>query len=423
MTMTNRMRRELHNRQLKNLHTYGEFSRAAGAEFVVIGAAARNLAIGSSNALARPIIDIGLTVKSFAALIEQWEQQPVPNFLFHTALNSKDHSLFEASWISTNSLYYVPSSPDLDGAHGTRLRLNIFRPGEIKARGFKGKLATYIELGHDASLSDLKVSEVNRSHESFNKIVGNYKRLANLVGEQRLITAAIKIESQLEEGSQSELFFRRRKKGGLKRTAMDTLFPAKVLKRSSTSVPIPPGKAYFNETYGRRWKSRKYSDWEPGKGVLIAAEMPFKELDQRVRSRGTSLDQARVNRQNYITQRDAVESDINKVRRYWDLLARTSDRYRMWELYNPKREVIIDLAARGQYALVKTELTEFRKTMEQYSGRGLGFCFDPELFEIQMRLYEVDGMEDYANKLRKLVPQEHWAPIVITTHDRKPERL
>ena len=58
----------------------------------------------------------------------------------------------------------------------------------------------------------------------------------------------------------------------------------------------------------------------------------------------------------------------------------------------------------------------YRSALWTFYKKGLGLCFDKEIFELTMEILRMEGSYSYVQKLREMVPAQHWEPMKVTDY-------
>lgn len=82
----------------------------------------------------------------------------------------------------------------------------------------------------------------------------------------------------------------------------------------------------------------------------------------------------------------------------------------------PQKDKIIKLYNNEDYDTLKQILERYITCLNKNYKRGLGLCFDKEIFDVTMELYKRNGETGKADKLRRMVPDCHWEPVKIKNY-------
>lgn len=170
---------------------------------------------------------------------------------------------------------------------------------------------------------------------------------------------------------------------------------------------------YLSSTYGN-WEDKKIVDEEPSAFRALSAQISWDEFRKKMDDYGF--------RQYYIElkkyRRENLKFGIynRKVNGYYALLERTNDRFLLYTQYKDKKDEIISLHQQKNFEELRKILAPFVQALEKNYKKKLGLCFDKDIFNITMDLYAHNGQKAKADKLRKLVPAEHWEPIRLKNY-------
>lgn len=99
------------------------------------------------------------------------------------------------------------------------------------------------------------------------------------------------------------------------------------------------------------------------------------------------------------------------IRKCWNLLYRTRDRFELWEKYMPLKAEIIDLYKNEKWTELEAMLSEFIEIIAVYARKRMGIAFDPEIFDITIELLKHRGRNELAEKAKKYMPKEYLIPL------------
>ena len=91
---------------------------------------------------------------------------------------------------------------------------------------------------------------------------------------------------------------------------------------------------------------------------------------------------------------------------------RSGDRLNLYEELQEKREIIQNLYARKNFKKLAVIFARHEAKTKFYLKNQLGFCVGREYFNIQCDIIRYKGRKDIVEKLMKLIPPEHYDPII-----------
>lgn len=103
--------------------------------------------------------------------------------------------------------------------------------------------------------------------------------------------------------------------------------------------------------------------------------------------------------------------------RYKWLIKRTHERFMLWHKYMPEKKMICMLYDKGDFQRLTQIMSEYIQRLKEYADRELTICFDKKLFEIAMDVMRHEGSEGLAEKIKKMVPEEHRKEVVIKDYE------
>ncbi len=103
-----------------------------------------------------------------------------------------------------------------------------------------------------------------------------------------------------------------------------------------------------------------------------------------------------------------------KIESYWDILFCTKDRFDFYRQYMPQKDDICLLFKQARYNELYKLLEPYLAAVIKQYQKGLVLCFDREIFDIAMVLFEHKGKGELAKKLRKDICNEAQRSIKLT---------
>lgn len=115
----------------------------------------------------------------------------------------------------------------------------------------------------------------------------------------------------------------------------------------------------------------------------------------------------------YKLSRNKVRAYSDKVNEYYNILARTDTRFKLWQQYEPQKEKIMALVQDGNIDGLQDVLSDYLEKLAEFASMDLGLCFDMDIFNAAISVIRHDGRNEYADILEKLVPEEHKRPLRV----------
>jgi hypothetical protein len=176
---------------------------------------------------------------------------------------------------------------------------------------------------------------------------------------------------------------------------------------------------YLTIRYGEQYSAKTPQFTTASPTLLASAHVSYDAYVQRLNK---EMDMEAVNQiqDEYNKLQKTVSSYNRKIERYYAIVARTEKRFAMYEQYMPMKEELLKLEKEGRYEELNQLLKPYRSALRACYKKNLGLCFDKEIFDITMNILAREGRTVYAARLRALVPEEHWKPMVITNYKGEP---
>ena len=111
---------------------------------------------------------------------------------------------------------------------------------------------------------------------------------------------------------------------------------------------------------------------------------------------------------------DSRRKKLNKeVVKYWNIIKRGGDRFKLYIQYKPLKKQIMDLYGKGDFENLKIILSDYDKKVRINMRNNMGICFDYDIFKVYCDLLIYNGENVFEKRLNKCIPKEHKEKIVI----------
>ncbi|MBO5836626.1 MAG: hypothetical protein J6Q92_01895 [Oscillospiraceae bacterium] len=150
--------------------------------------------------------------------------------------------------------------------------------------------------------------------------------------------------------------------------------------------------------------------------LLISCHIPYEQFLQQAPEMGVDFKAADQNYRKYEKLRQIVGNENKKISKYYAIVDRTQKRFEMYEKYMPIKKVLVQLYQQERYEELNALLKPYRSALRSCQKKGLGLCFDKEIFDMTMHILRLEGRNAYAQTLQMLVPKQHWEPMVVTDY-------
>lgn len=178
--------------------------------------------------------------------------------------------------------------------------------------------------------------------------------------------------------------------------------------------------AYLETAYGANFKERMPGYLTPSASLLISRHMSYQQYLERAREKNLDFDAISRTKKKYDKIKGKVSAYNRIINRYYAIVERTDKRFAMHEMYMPIKDQLLRLYDEKRHDELKELLDPYLEALETCYEKKLGLCFDKDIFELTMNILQMEGRNAYAKKLRELVPQQHWEPMVITDYKGVP---
>lgn len=205
------------------------------------------------------------------------------------------------------------------------------------------------------------------------------------------------------------------------------VYPAEILKETDlfkfedhTFPSFAYIDTYLKTAYTSDFATNPPKFLKASSSVLVSAHVSYQKYLARAQELGVDFDQIKRNKVLCDAQQRKVSAYNKKITKYYDIVARTEKRFALYEQYMPMKEHLKALYEQECYDELNTLLHPYRSALWTFYQKGLGLCFDKEIFDITMDIIQKEGSYTYARKLRAMVPAQHWEPMVITNFKGEP---
>lgn len=180
---------------------------------------------------------------------------------------------------------------------------------------------------------------------------------------------------------------------------------------------IPEDKdAFFTGLFGPGWQFLELPEFMSSDKHFRSADRSWKEW-----SEGISATEIKAYEWSLKNYRDATAGHrdaqrvLTKVHNIVDL---SYDRIQLYKKLGGREDELKALLNDGRFGELETELKPYLSKAKRYLDKGLGLYIDDVLAELADGLLRHNGMEQFADGLRKLMP-ENKAQLMITDHHGK----
>ena len=174
-----------------------------------------------------------------------------------------------------------------------------------------------------------------------------------------------------------------------------------------------PGSAeqYFDAIFRGDWRKKDIAEYSESNSKFRDGEHSWEEFKKRI----SHLDFSRYfeDYEDYKITDQEVEDTQQIINGYYRYLYLICDRFDMYYLYKDKKDELLACFEKGQTETLEEQLKPYFEAIERNEKNDLGLCFDKDIFEIAMKMYDLKGMHDYGDRVRSIVPESHMQPVQI----------
>lgn len=178
--------------------------------------------------------------------------------------------------------------------------------------------------------------------------------------------------------------------------------------------------SHLKTAYGSSFRTKTPSYLKLYDNVMASVHIPYRKYLEQAKAHNVDFAAIRLNKAKYDSLQRRVSAYNKKITKYYNIVDRTDKRFAMYELYMPMKEQLFKMYEDEQYDELNELLHPYRSALWSCYKKGLGLCFDKEIFELTMQLLLREDSYTYVHKLRALVPKQHWEPMVITDYKGEP---
>ncbi len=176
---------------------------------------------------------------------------------------------------------------------------------------------------------------------------------------------------------------------------------------------------YLLKEFGKTWATCKPAFLAPSSSLLVSAKVSYHEYLRRAKNH-INYKALQKNKMKLDLVQGKVSYYNHKINGYYAIVERTQRRFAMYEKYMPMKEHLVKLHKEERWDELNELLKPYRSALWACYKKKLGLCFDKDIFEMTMDILLREGSKTYVRKLRAMVPEEHWKPIVITDYKGEP---
>lgn len=318
--------------------------------------------------------------------------------------NSKNFIGFQLSYVNEKSTYLQMKRGSDVSKSG--IRINII-PIRKKTFGFRAKALRVIETGWECNGFRL-TKKINIK----TIIAAGFCRFCMLMGKANFAKLLFHKYQKYYAFPTDMVVIKETKK---KSIVMDYDFfsDADSVKFEGTFFPAPQNKEEFLTAYfGELWRENLSNRTVNFMDTILLPTIPYRDFIYQANQNGYDINKYFRHYRYSLINGIWVLPAIRQRSKAILIAKRSGDRLRYYEEFQQKREIIHNLYGKKKFEELREVFAEHEKTTLFYLKRRLGFCVSEEFFDIQCALFRHYGRSDIVDRLLKLVPKEHYKPIV-----------
>jgi hypothetical protein len=154
----------------------------------------------------------------------------------------------------------------------------------------------------------------------------------------------------------------------------------------------------------------------PTASLMISSHIPYQKYMEKAKAMGVDFDAIFRNKKECSKLEKKVGEYNKKITKYYAVVDRTEKRFAMYEKYMPMKKLLTKLYKEERFEELNELLKPYRSALWTCYKKGLGLCFDKDIFEMTMHILSMEGSDAYVKKLRDMVPESHWEPMTVTDY-------
>jgi phosphorylcholine metabolism protein LicD len=348
--------------------------------------------------------DLLMSVEDIRRLLERFNQGMASGRAIEHMGNSKNFIGFQISYVNENTTFMQLN-------RGTDIlkcgaRVNII-PIRRSTAGFGAKLLRVLETGWECNgyrfTKRINIKTI---------IAAGAVRLAMLIGK-RNVGGLLFNRFMTQYGNPKDLVVVKEPKKKSIQLSANFFTSAETILFAGREFPIPNQSEEFLQTYfGEYWRETFANRNVNYMDTVILPSMSYHEFINITMQNGYDIKKYFNEYRMSIIKGIFLLPALRKRSKAILIAKRSGDRLRFYEEFQQKREIIHNLYSHQNYEALKQVYAEHERTTLFYLKKKLGFCICEEFFEIQCALFSHYGQNDIVERIKKLVPKEHYKPIV-----------
>ncbi|TDP58557.1 LicD family protein [Aminicella lysinilytica] len=318
--------------------------------------------------------------------------------------NYKNHLSFTIEYVDKTTTFLNMKQGTDVSCYGVKVTL---LPLRRDVKGFSGTWAGVLETGWECNgyrfTKNITVKRI---------IATGIVRIAMIVGKGRLARHLFKKLCKVYSGRSELVAFKRPKQKQFLVDGKYYDYPVNVTFEGRQFKAPSDFEAILKAFYGPLWREKLLSMNKAYSSTIISSRVPYEDYLRECRDSGHDIrDLFDGNRRNMIDGAFVLK-DFKAMKQAILIAKRSGDRLNFYEEFQQKREIIQNLYSNKNYDKLALIFAEHEEKTLFYLNKKLGFCVSKEYFDIQCDIFRYEGRGYIIDKLTKLIPEEHYKPIV-----------
>lgn len=175
--------------------------------------------------------------------------------------------------------------------------------------------------------------------------------------------------------------------------------------------------AFNQQTFGRYWATDLKEEGISSPHLLVYSDTEsYKELETQ-----DILCENRNAIQRMMNERSALSAKISGLRKNieknWDILFMTRERYRLYALYKPVEEELLERLNEGDCEYLSIVMKDYLENVILYAGKGWPLQVSPMLDSLALEMLKRTGQVDAGKKFGQLLASVTLKPVSFTLTD------
>ena len=312
---------------------------------------------------------------------------------------------FTMKYCDENTLYINLDNNRGLKSYGLFIKILLLR---LPFSGLSGKTSQYLQSGWIYNYEDYYSGNLQERNQKLKNISSGLLSVSRKSYHKSMLSLLER--SQKKVSFEKELVFRTAK--GKRYLFPKNLFlSTQLVEFENYRYPIPSDTdSFFKTMYDLRWENTKFKKKALTERTIVDPDMPYKFFFDYCKEHDISLNYHEV-KMNEKKARHEVYASNKEINTAWKYVLRSGARFKMWDLYMPKKDLILQLHREENWDKLQELFTEYDEVTANFLSKNECVFFDQEIFDIYLDTLRHFGDTELAEKLAALVPPEHLAPI------------